>query len=83
MRIFHFYVRRCCPAPISWKLILVFITKSFLRLNNIKEDISPDNIVVPIEEGNLDNDKPAHFEEKVEPEVAHEIVSEELDKEVW
>jgi hypothetical protein len=39
--------------------------------------------VVPIEDENLDNDKQAHFEENLEPEVAHEIVSEELDKEEW
>jgi hypothetical protein len=45
--------------------------------------VSSSDIVVPIEEGNLDDDKLAHFEEKVEPEVANEIVSEELDKEVW
>jgi hypothetical protein len=39
--------------------------------------------VVPIEEENLDNDKLAHVEENEEPEVTNEIVSEELDKDVW
>ncbi|XP_060569440.1 uncharacterized protein LOC132727869 [Ruditapes philippinarum] len=49
----------------------------------MQEDLGKDSdIVVPIEEGNLDDDKLAHFEENEEPQVAHEIVSEELDKEV-